>query len=356
MQQGNLLPKGAAAEEILRNYFAERGYYVVRGIEIKYAGKSITDIDLWLYSRSSAMSREVTNVDIKNKKRPTVAERILWAKGVATIFNFNRCIVVSSGKNDTTKDFGKSHDIQVISGDFINKYATSKEFQNRIPRISEDDIIAMFKQEHFLTHKETFLACLQKSKQLLVNDLNFYGCNQHITTIEALLRNIIISNKLEPNLRLLYLVISYFLITLDYISKDITFMEKEERERALLEGLNFGEGGAQRVEEILTMATAFATNALTTPSLFPADETKIEIQRQIEQFPKHLSTFFSNREILTKLFEYANEFNRFGYLYQLPAIATLPPECKAIVGVLCDFFNINRNQIFIVSPSISKPQ
>ena len=58
------LKKGELAEEKLRLYFKSLGFFVVRSIECKYQGYDVTDIDLWLYSRPSPISRERTNVDI----------------------------------------------------------------------------------------------------------------------------------------------------------------------------------------------------------------------------------------------------------------------------------------------------
>ena len=339
------IDKGGITEEVLRDYFLSLGYYVVRGVEIKYAGKSITDIDLWLYSRSTAIAREITNVDIKNKKRPTVAERILWAKGVAAIYKFNRCVVVSSTQNDETRSFGKAHDIQVITKKFIDMYMASAKNSMTPQHIFDEDIKMLFKTES-LSPKETFLNCWQKEKQLLVENLDFYGCNQHLQTIRQLLEHYIVTSNKEASLRLLYLVVSFFLITLDYIMKDITFMEKDERVKILHDGFNFGDGGEQRAREILELATNFAENSMASPSLFSASEIQNEIQCQIEQFPRHLTEYFSNREIMNRLFTIATEFSKNAYEVSVTPIANVSPDIKAIIGVLCDFFDIERGRIF----------
>lgn len=339
---GKFLPKGPMAEEVLRDYFLSLGYYVVRGIEIKYAGKSITDIDLWLYSRSTAVAREITNVDIKNKKRPTVAERIMWAKGVAAIYKFNRCIVVSSTQNDETRSFGKIHDVQVITKKFIDMYIDSAQKGMIAPHIYEEDLKAPFKAETFFSSRETFLSRLQVERQLLVDSLNFYGCNQHLQTIHQLFEYYLITTNKVTCLRFLYLTISYFLITLDFISKDITFMDKEERMKILHEGFNFGDGGEKRAKEILDLATNFAVNSIPAPSLFSADEIRHEVQSQIEQFPKHFAEYFSGRDVMNRLFAIALEFNKNAYEPAVPEIVNLNSETKSIIAVMCDFWGLDR--------------
>jgi len=56
--------KGFAMEERLRIYFLQSGYYVARGIPFKYKKFDITDIDIWLYNRTSSVSREIAIVDV----------------------------------------------------------------------------------------------------------------------------------------------------------------------------------------------------------------------------------------------------------------------------------------------------
>ena len=64
--------KGEMMEELLRNYFLNLGYFVVRGIKYRYNENDITDVDLFLYGRISSLSREKINVDVKNKKTTIV--------------------------------------------------------------------------------------------------------------------------------------------------------------------------------------------------------------------------------------------------------------------------------------------
>ncbi len=91
--------KGEVMEELLRDYFMQAGYYVVRGVPFVYEGFDITDIDLWLYSRTSSISREITIVDIKNKKTPQAIERIFWTKGLAEAVGAGNAIVASTEKD-----------------------------------------------------------------------------------------------------------------------------------------------------------------------------------------------------------------------------------------------------------------
>jgi hypothetical protein len=134
------IAKGEHAEESLRHYFLSLGYYVVRGVPFSYRGIEVTDVDLWLYLRSSSISRERACVDIKNRKTPQAIERVFWAKGLQQVLKLEKCIVATTDNRKEPVDFGALHNISVLSGDFIQRiiktFPTSKE------RISEEALLA----------------------------------------------------------------------------------------------------------------------------------------------------------------------------------------------------------------------
>ena len=108
--------KGNKAEESLRLYFLDAGYYVVRGVPYKYKNFDITDIDLFLYGRASALSRERNIVDIKNKKTPQAVERIFWTKGLQKSLNMDHAIVATTETNSAVLTYGKENDVIVLDG------------------------------------------------------------------------------------------------------------------------------------------------------------------------------------------------------------------------------------------------
>lgn len=101
-------------EELLRNYFLNLGYYVIRGVKYKYEGFDITDVDLYLYGRSSSLTRERINVDIKNKKTPQAFERILWVNGLKELLKFDSCIVATTDQRSVINAFGHLHNLSLI--------------------------------------------------------------------------------------------------------------------------------------------------------------------------------------------------------------------------------------------------
>ena len=116
-----VLLKGPRMEELLRSYFIKAGYYVARGVPFIYEGFDVTDIDLWLYSRTSSVSREITLVDAKNKKTPQAIERIFWVQGLRIATKATNAVVATTEKRQEVKDFGRDLGIIVLDGTFLNK-------------------------------------------------------------------------------------------------------------------------------------------------------------------------------------------------------------------------------------------
>ena len=116
-----VLLKGPRMEELLRSYFLKAGYYVVRGVPFIYEGFDVTDIDLWLYSRTSSVSREITLVDAKNKKTPQAIERIFWVQGLRIATKATNAVVATTEKRQEVKDFGRELGVLVLDGTFLGK-------------------------------------------------------------------------------------------------------------------------------------------------------------------------------------------------------------------------------------------
>jgi hypothetical protein len=88
--------KGLVAEEALRCYFRDIGYFAVRGIPLTYKETDVTDVDIWLYVKPTSLTSERACVDVKRKRTPQVMERVLWTKGLKDVLGVDRAIVVTS--------------------------------------------------------------------------------------------------------------------------------------------------------------------------------------------------------------------------------------------------------------------
>ena len=321
-------------EEKLRQYFLDNGYYVVRGVKYKYDALDITDIDLFLYSKVSSLSRERINVDIKNKKTPKAFERIIWTKGLQDLLSFDNCVVATSEKRDAIRQYGKKHNVLILDGDFLQRL--TYKIDNRMP---EDIFLKNLSQmTSFNSFKnQTWNNLYEDSKSRLLNELDFSGFNKSLITVKYFFEKCFNQQKREQATRTLYATLSHSLIILDYILKDIMFLELNLRKETLSDGFKFGNLGREGVNRTIDMAIKI------TNSNIPANVIKQSINTKHTDI---LTDFFSKSEISKTIFKIAIDLENkaFSNTYVTPDVLDTP--VRALMLMFLDFWGINRKNFY----------
>lgn len=341
--ENRLLPKGEQAEEFLRQYFLSLGYYVLRSCECKYQGFDVTDVDLWLYSRPSPISRERANVDIKMKKSPQALERIFWTKGLQLVLGLEKCIVATTDRKPHVADFGIENDVMVFDGNFMSKLSSSERFSYQ--RLTENDLYDLITKSLSSDANSEWKKRYTTSKSKLLTDLNFDGANHQLRNIGYFLQQY--ATQVEPaiSIRLLYLSISFFLINIDYLTKDISYKEPKERHNFLSYGIRFGEQGRAKALNLISTSSKLVSSFLGSERI-DARTIEQEVMRQYQGIPSDsLAEHFSNTRVMKNLFNQAKNFESLGMSVGLKLPQELDGELQADIGLLCDFFGIDRRKI-----------
>ena len=225
--------KGQKMEEALRIYFLKSGYYVSRGVPFKYQGFDVTDIDLWLYNRTSSVSREISIVDIKNKKTPQAIERIFWVKGLQLAVKATNALVATTDKRPDVKDFGKDMDVFVLDGSFLNKIQKfEKDIDNRI---TDEEFWILIGNYSLGKHDGDWKKKLIEAKSLLAIGLNFDNINSLLDTAHCFIEQILTKpSQLEIALRSFYLVCSYIAVNMDYLQRELSFLNDIESKKKII--------------------------------------------------------------------------------------------------------------------------
>lgn len=335
--------KGYIAEEALRAYFRSTGYFVVRGIPLVYRKFDITDVDLWLYVRTTSLSRERTCVDIKSRKTPQAMERVLWTRGLKEVLRLDQAIVVTTDNRPETRDFCAAHGVGILQGEFLQRviggYSTSE-------RLTEEDFFALLKSPCVVDSGIEWKAWFRQMKAMLLQSLNFDGCNSFLLGSNLLLDEYLATGKSsEIPVRLLYAIVSYLLIALDYTARSFVALDIQGRVKIITDGLRYGEAGKQRTEEVVQMALQFLADAGKT-DLFPGDTLRSEFDRQVSDYRSEiLGQHFGKAEPLKGLFNTARAFEESAYAQILQRPHELPSEQKAILALLCDLLRKDRKEI-----------
>lgn len=134
MQNNKAQRIGNSFEESVKNFFLNNGYFTLRGIIYKDGKNSITDIDIWGYKNFGLYSYERIIVDCKNKKRPKMAERILWTLGLKTSLNIEKAFLAVNKRNYEFHEFAIKNNILVLDPTIINNipinFITDEDFLN----------------------------------------------------------------------------------------------------------------------------------------------------------------------------------------------------------------------------------
>jgi hypothetical protein len=326
--------KGELMEEYLRNYFNTLGYYVVRSIKFRYEEFDITDVDLFLYERSSSLSRQRINVDIKNKKSPQTFERILWANGVKELLTFDATIVATTDTRPVIQKFGLKHKTIILDGTFLSKLKTNTSIEDRF---SEEELQIRFskcKSHKSYPNKDwRFLYELSKSK--LLTELDYSGFNSSAKKIGYFIEKIVVDDqKREDATRLLYLILSHALIIIDYIVKDIAFFDVPIKEKKLSEGFNFGNLGKDGVDKVFSIATKIAGKSLNSSNALGDSQTDI------------FKDYFSKNENAKNLYSLARNFEDSGFKRSFVSPNSLLPAMQGVIALFLDYHKIERRKFF----------
>jgi len=337
------ISKGFEIEEKLRNYFLQSGYYVVRGVPFSYRGFDVTDIDLWLYSRESSLARNITIVDVKNKKTPQAIERIFWAKGLAKAVNANSAIVATTDRRREVKEFGRDLDVLVLDGVFISKLSKSDSFlQNRL---SDEEFLDVIDSYSLGKLDGDWKGQVLKSKGLLTKNIGFDSCNQWLEVAKFFAEQVLTKpSQIEPALRCFYFSLSLFSIGIDHILKELSFLDHDERMNRLIDGFTYGSKGrsgvAQMLSTSLSLIEQFAPEGKALSS-----QVRSKVNADFESLPTNIiGEYFAKSEVGKVVFSVAREFENISMSRTFINHANSTIELRGIIGCLLDYWGINRKE------------
>jgi hypothetical protein len=335
--------KGEQMEELLRNYFLKAGYYVVRGVPFNYEGFDVTDIDLWLYARTSSVSREIAIVDIKNKKTPQAIERIFWTKGLQLAVNANSAIVATTEKRVEVKDFGKEQGVLVLDGFFISKLSKAENILKH--RLSDEELYSEIERYTLGKLDGNWKGRLVKSKSLLTKKLGFDTCNIWLEEGRYFAEQVITKpSQIRLAYRLCYFISSFIALAVDYILRELSFSEEADKEEKLNNGFRYGEHGIKGTTNIINTSLAlieqFAEHGTSI-----SNQVRLNIDEKLSSLPTGiLSEFFSKSDVGKSLFNTAKELEGLAMNKEFKHHSSASVDVKSFLGCLLDYWGIDRKK------------
>lgn len=334
---------GYATEEALRGYFLSLGYFAVRGVPFRAYGDDVTDIDVWLYSRHSPVSRERTNVDVKHKQRSRSMERILVAMGIRDALQFEGCIVATTDNRPAVERFGRDNRVTVLGGKFLSQLQATTPLP--VGRLSDEDLARSFHFDGMGKITGNWGDRLQQSKSRLVNGLGFDACNFYLEELRFFW-DLASANPQRRNVakRLALLNASYFLISLDFAMARHAFAPVDDRRAALFDGFQFGSQGRDRFEQVAALASKVGA-LVTGRTQHQLHSGMMEILSSSGDAHFDLAEVFSKPQVANSLVEIARELEHIAYSSAATPATPLTTEARASLGALADHVGVQRTDV-----------
>lgn len=341
MAKSSPLGKGYLAEEMLRAYFSRAGYFVVRGVPFCYEGFDVTDIDLWLYSRSSSVSREIAIVDAKNKKTPQAIERIFWIKGLQKAVGASKAIVATTDRRPEVKEFGKELDVVVLDGSFLARLG-SPDAQNP-NRLSDEEFFQQIADYSLGKLDGDWKGRVRLCKGLLSKGLTFDNCNAWLGHARFFALSAIENQRQRPlALRCLYQICSFIALSIDYILEELAFVEQFERSVMLKEGFTYGSRGRSGLKKVLEIALGLVEQHAEDGAL-TSRQVRLSVEKQLASLQVEiLAEYFSRPGVGRGLFTVAKEFEQLSMERNFSTHSSASPELKSMLYCLMDHWSLDR--------------
>jgi hypothetical protein len=335
------LDKGGLAEEALRDYFVSQGFYAIRGAKVVFREFDVTDVDLFIYSRSSSFTRERGSVDIKRKKTPQAFERILWAKGLQSTLQFERCFVATTDHRPEIVAFGAKHDVIVLDGKFVGRLPQPRAKAGGV-RLSEEEFVEALDDASVGKLGGDWKGGYERSKARVLYDVDFDAANAILEDVGKTLLTMSSAPNDVVARRACLVVISHFLLVVDFLSCPLPSLDHDGRRKYFEEGFRYGARGKRRAEEFIALAANLATSVGGRYKNF-GNAMAEEIAAQSAALPVEiLAEFFAKTATLKGTFDAAVQFEEAAFARNSVSPGALPAELQSVIAVLCDFFEIDR--------------
>lgn len=335
--------KGALAEECLRQYFIECGLYVLRAIKIQSAASDMTDIDLWLCGKSTPFLRTRINVDVKNKKTPQAAERIIWTKGIQKSLKLDACIVATTDTNPNIRDFANRHEVILLDGAMLTLIVSYFEIDNR--RLSEEEFFPLLADRSDIKRRN-WVDRLTIAKSRMIDTLDFNGSIRLLDDAGFFLSQIFESPKdREQLLRYFYFTASLFLISIDFSVHDHAFHQPKDVLSILAGGLMYGDAGHEGFNQRIELAANLASLAI--GKRISGANIGDELSRRIQsEGVNKIAEFCSRADFLKDTFSVARSLEAAAFRREFVRPDQLDSQSRSFLSVFLDYKNINRKVFF----------
>ncbi|MFT3941041.1 hypothetical protein [Rhodopseudomonas sp.] len=340
--------KGLDLEETLKAYFWQAGYFAVRGVPFRLDGEDITDIDLWLYERPSALTRRRLILDAKNKTKPKAAERLVWARGLQSALGVDGAIVASTDKRPSSRRLAKAMGVSFLDGDAIAKLTTTSRLKTQ-DQYSSEQFDELFRKVDTSRRGTDWRSALLDARTALLTSFGVHSANKALRVAGFFGEQALLAAKGSSQaitaLRGYYSACAYAAIGLDFVLSDLAFRSQDERRNALINGIRFGH--TESSEALSTIRTAVALVRQYAPNgNSVAKHVERTFHDEAGRVPAEtVADYIARISTADALHSTARELERNAFNVKLLQFDALSIESRSLLGVFMDFHELSREKM-----------
>lgn len=347
--------KGLGLEESLKAYFWQAGYFVVRGLPYQLDGEDVTDVDLWLYERPAASTRRRIIVDIKNKRSPKAAERVIWTRGLQAALGVDGAVVATTDNRPAVRRFGKMLGLQVLDGDAVSKIVQSDKLKTA-DQLSLEELNVSVRNVDNQRRSSEWRNTAHNARASMITGMGVQSANKNLAACAFFAEQTALaqpsSEQALLGLRLFYLTSALAAISLDFVLADQAFRSPDERKNIIVNAIRFGQSemvaSMPIVKAAINLARKYAENGQAA-----AKQIEYGFYEEAGRIPaEFIADYLSKISRADMLFNVAREIERASFSVDVPGYDALSAEARSILGLFLDFNGISREKIALAFPAV----
>jgi len=336
--------KGYKTEELIRKYFLQSGFFVLRGLNLVYEGDELTDIDIWVYERSATLARRRTIIDIKDKAKPHAAERLFFVLGISKLLGVEGVGVATTDSRPSLRELAQKNKVLWINGEDLKRLKKSPSIA-KIKRLSEEDLqkeIASLDKSRGGKH---IMSQYENAKSSMADRFGVSSANLCLDATrdfaELSIRCHPGSKQAQTLGRLTYLSAALCAASFDFASADTALRPVAERKKAMINSIKFGSDSKSFEERIEWAETAIRDYAPNGNTL--AKTVRNRIMKSITSGKADdLADIIVRLSHNNLLFDAARHLEMAAYAISPPTFDQLPNEAQSFLGAILDYCGIER--------------
>ncbi len=346
MATGQPGAKGFELEEALRAYFLASGYFVVHGLPYRLEGEDVTDVDLWLYERPTGSTRRRILVDVKNKKTPRAAERIIWARGLREALGLDGAFVATTDQRPTARHLAAELGVTLLDGQAIASLTHDKSLK-RNDCISTSDFDRAIKTIDEGRRTSDWRLALQDARGSIISNMGVVSANKNIAVFGYFANEV---TQAQPDsaqartaTRAAYLLAALALISLDFVLANHTFRSKDERRAAIANSVRYGLAEAYPMVPAVRAAIGL-TRKYVQNGASVAKQIEMGFRQDAERIPAEIiADYLLRASQESNIFDLARGLEAAAFSDPLIRFDKLGVELKSALGVFLDFNEVSRS-------------